>query len=44
MMFIEYKYQKVIDLCGNFTIYTYTNGRWKKNVNIIGIHNSRNTM
>ena len=21
-MFIEYKYQKVIDLCGNFTIYT----------------------
>jgi len=23
-MFIEYQYQKVIDLCGNFTIYTYT--------------------
>jgi len=28
-MFIEYQYQKVIDLCGNFTIYTYTNGRWQ---------------
>ena len=29
-MIIEYKYQKVIDLCGNFTIFTYTNGRWQK--------------
>ena len=26
-MFFEFKYQNVIDLCGNFTIFTYTNGR-----------------
>jgi len=26
---IEYKYEKVIDLCGNFTIFSYTNGRWQ---------------
>ena len=26
-LFIEYKYQKLIDLCGNFTIFTYANGR-----------------
>jgi len=28
-MFIEYKYYKVIDL-RQFTIFTYTNGRWQK--------------
>ena len=26
-MFIKYKYQKVIDLCGSFTIFTYTNDK-----------------
>ena len=30
VVFIEYQYQKVIDLCGNFTIYTHTHGRWQK--------------
>ena len=43
-LFIEYKYQMVIDLCGNFTIYTYTKGRWQKKVHIIIIHNNRYTM
>jgi len=28
--FIEYQCQNVIDLCCNFTIYTYTNGIWQK--------------
>jgi len=32
-MFIEYKYmyQKVIDLCGNFAVFKYTNARLQKN-------------
>ena len=42
-MFIEYQCQKVIDLCGNFTIYTYTNSRWQQEIHI-KIHNNRNTM
>jgi len=42
-MFIKYQYQKFIDLCGNFTIYTYTYGRWQKNIHRI-IKDNRNTM
>ena len=36
LLFIEYKYQKVIDLwlCSNFTIFTYTNGRWQNSTEL----------
>jgi len=43
-MIIEYKYQKVIDLCGNFTIFTYIH-KWQMAEKVHRIlYNNRNTM